>query len=197
MLSKTVRRLGIVVLSAVLFTTLAVSLFADASKFSASKDAREKDEPQKFLPDYDKLIEGKKADWVYFPEGVKLKSFKTVVLKDFTVTGHAKESKGAAEYGVEYLAQWIEKSDLGWSIEKKAGDIVIEGNVFNAWEPSDAAAFWGGGLGADPTVGVELIGRDKSGKILFEVRHKRKGSTMPDAVENALDNIVATLEKGK
>ena len=37
--------------------------------FLDSDDAKERDEPQKFLPDYDKLVKGKDADWVYFPDG--------------------------------------------------------------------------------------------------------------------------------
>ncbi|HLN58703.1 MAG TPA: hypothetical protein VK416_09085, partial [Thermoanaerobaculia bacterium] len=44
---------------------------AEAAKktFLESDDAKEKDEPQKYLADYDKLTKGKDADWVYFPGG--------------------------------------------------------------------------------------------------------------------------------
>jgi len=45
-------------------------------KFLESDDAKEKDEPHTYLPDYDKLTKGKDADWVYFPEG-SLSKFKT------------------------------------------------------------------------------------------------------------------------
>ncbi len=186
----------------VLLTALVVTspVFADASKFSESSAAKEKDQPQEFLPDYDKLVEGKKADWVWYAEGANLKSFKIVGLKPFATNGKSRDCKDAAEDGLGYLDQWIEKSPLGWTVAKKGSgpaDLTIEGNVFYAWEPSAAASFWGGGLGADPTVGIELIGRDKAGKIVFEVRHKRKGSTMTDAVENNLEDIVETLGTGK
>ena len=52
------------------------------SGFLASGDAKEADEPQKFLPDYDKLTKGKTLDWVYFPEG-NLHRYKTIVVKEF------------------------------------------------------------------------------------------------------------------
>ena len=79
---------------------------------------------------------------------------------------------------------------------KDGGDLRIEGNIFNAWEPSGAARVWGG-WAANPGVGMELVAKDKSGKTIFEIRHKAKGSTMEDAVENGLENIVKTLEAGK
>ena len=34
-------------------------------------------------------------------------------------------------------------------------------------------------------------------KTIFEIRHKAKGSSMEDAVENGLENVVKTLEAGK
>jgi len=41
------------------------------------------------------------------------------------------------------------------------------------------------------------LAKDKSGKTIFEIRHKAKGSSMEDAVENGLENVVKTLEAGK
>ncbi|MGZ5427340.1 MAG: hypothetical protein ACXWE1_09025, partial [Thermoanaerobaculia bacterium] len=143
------------------------------------------------------LTKGKEADWVYFTEGVDLKSFKTVSLKTWGTTNKHSRSKHAAESGSEYLEQWIKRSKkLGWEVVKDGGDLRIEGNVFNAWEPSGGARMWGG-WAANPGVGMELVAKDKSGKTIFEIRHKAKGSTMEDAVENGLENIVKTLEVGK
>jgi hypothetical protein len=51
------------------FFVIGVSAAQAEKKFLDSDDAKERDEPQKFLPDYDKLVSGKDADWVYFPEG--------------------------------------------------------------------------------------------------------------------------------
>jgi hypothetical protein len=53
---------------------------ASKDKFLGSDDSKEKDEPAKFLPDYDKLQKGKDADWVYFPEG-SLQKYKTASVK--------------------------------------------------------------------------------------------------------------------
>lgn len=166
------------------------------SKFTASDDAKEKDEPQKFLKDYDKLVKGAEADWVYFAPGFKASAYRTVSIRPFRITGKGSEVKYAAGTGPDYYEEWIERSDLGWKVVKSGGDLVLEGNIANAWEPSGAARFWGGWL-ANPGVCQELIGRNAKGAIVFQIRHKSRGSSVPDAVENGIEDILDTLKKGK
>jgi hypothetical protein len=161
-------------------------------KFLDSDDAKEKDEPQKFLPDYDKLVKGKDADWVYFPEG-SLSKYKTVTVHEFDHTGHGVESRDAAKYGKDYAEEWLEKQ--GFKVVKSGGELTVEGNVFNAWEPHGAARYWGG-WAANPGVGMELILK-AGGKVVGEVRHKSKGSTPHDAVENGLEDMIKSVAKGK
>ncbi len=191
------RRLSLLGLSVLVAGSLALPAAAGSKKFVDSDAAKEKDEPQSFLPDYDKLVEGSEADWVYF-NGYDAKAIKTVKIKEYGVTGKGRETRDAAEDGPEYLDQWISRSKkLGWEVVKSGkADLTIEGNVAHAWEPSGAARFWGGWY-ANPGVVQELIGKDASGKIIFEIRHKSKGSTIRDAVENGLEDVVKTLEKGK
>jgi len=179
-------------LSAAGFLVLSLSNLS-AQSFLNSDDAKEKDEPQKFLPDYDKLVKGKNADWVYLPKG-SLKSYKTVMVKDFENTGKGRDSRDAARYGQEYAEQWLEKQ--GFELAEKNADLVVEGNVFNAWEPSGAARYWGG-WAANPGVGLELLIKDKSGEVVAEIRQKAKGSTIPDAVENGLEDMCEAIAKGK
>lgn len=196
-MTKTTRRFALLSLASLFALAVSVPAAASSKKFVDSDDAKEKDEPQEYLKDYDKLTKGKEADWVYFTEGVDLKSFKTVSLKTWGTTNKGSKSKRAAESGPEYLEQWIKKSKkLGWEVAKEGGDLRIEGNVFNAWEPSGGARFWGG-WAVNPGVGIELVAKDKSGKTIFEIRHKAKGSTLEDAVENGLEKIVQTFEAGK
>jgi len=182
-----------------LFTLALVLVFALVAapalaekKFLESDDAKERDEPQKFLPDYDKLIKGKDADWVYFPEGA-LSKYKTVSVVEFDHTGHGVESRDAARYGKDYTEQWIEKQ--GFKVGKSGGDMVVEGNIFNAWEPRGAGRYWGG-WAANPGVGVELLLK-AGGKVVGEVRHKSKGSTPRDAVENGLEDCAKSIAKGR
>jgi hypothetical protein len=92
------------------------------------------------------------------------------------------------------MEQWLEKQ--GFKVVKTGGDIVVEGNVFNAWEPHGAARYWGG-WAANPGVGMEVIVKDSKGKIVAEVRHKAKGSTMRDAVENGLEDVAKAFSAGK
>ena len=168
---------------------------AEAAKktFLDSDDAKEKDEPQKYLADYDKLTKGKDADWVYFPGGA-LKKGSTVSVKEFDSNGHGRESRDAAHDGKDYMEQWLEKQ--GFKVVKSGGDAVIEGNIFNAWEPHGAARYWGG-WAANPGVGLEVVAKDAKGNLVGEVRHKAKGSTIRDAVENGLENVAKALADGK
>ena len=89
-----------------------------SEKFVDSKDAKEKDEPQKFLKDYDKLTKGKDADWVYFPNG-SLKSFHTVTVKD---TPQARGMLHAVRHLVEL------KIDPNRSYVRHAGTDLLEPN---------------------------------------------------------------------
>ena len=187
-------RVPALVLLAVL---VALPALAGEKKFTDDDASKEKDEPTTWLKDYDKLVKGKEADWVFF-DGYSAGSYKTVVVKDFVANPKDREAKNAAEDGKGYAEQWIQKSKkLGWEIsEKGKADLTITGNVAHAWEPSGAARFWGGWY-ANPGAVQELIGKDASGKIVFQIRHKSRGSTVRDAIENGLEDCIKSLEKGK
>jgi hypothetical protein len=174
------------------------ALAKKAKTFMASDDAKERDEPQKFLPDYDKLVAGDKADWVYLPKG-SLKSYNKVFVEEFRSNAydtHKTDAKYAAEYGPDYLRQWLREAKFDVVESAKEADMIIEGNVFNAWEPSGGARFWGGWM-ANPGCGQELIMKDRKGEVLGFMRHKSRGSTVRDAVENGLDEMVKSIESGK
>lgn len=166
---------------------------AAKNRFLDSDDAKEREDPQKFLQDYDKLTKGKDADWVYFPSG-GLKTYKTVTVMDFEENGKGREAREAARDGKEYLEQWLEKE--GFKIVEKGGDLTIMGNVFNAWEPTGGARYWGGWM-ANPGVGLEVMAKDSSGKVVGQVRQKSRGSTIPDAVENALEEVAKAIADGR
>lgn len=190
-MSKLNRRLFVAALAACF--ALATTALAAEKRFVDSDDAKEKDEPQKFLPDYDKLVKGKDCDWVYFPEG-SLKKYKSVQVNEFGNTGKGREAKEAASYGKEYMEQWLQRE--GFEIVEKGADLVVDGNVFNAWEPGTGARVWGG-WAANPGVGLEVMVKDKAGKVLGEMRDKARGSTLHDAVENGLEDVTKDIAKGK
>jgi hypothetical protein len=191
--SKTTAFLG----AALLALGLSVPLAA-AEKFIDSDDGKKDDEaPQTFLKDYDKLVKGKEADWVYFTEGFDAKAYKTVRIKEFSTSGKGSRLRNAAEDGAGYYEKHIQKAKLGWEVVSKgAADLTLEGNIANAWEPSGGAKFWGGWM-ANPGTCQEVIGRNSGGKIVFQIRQKSRGSTVSDAVENGIEKIVETLKKGK
>ena len=169
---------------------------AEAAKgktFLDSDDAKEKDEPQKYLPDYDKLVRGKDADWVYFPGG-SMKSYKTVSVREFDSNARGRESRDAAREGKDYMEQWLDKQ--GYKIVKSGGDLIVEGNVFNAWEPHGASRYWGGWM-ANPGVGLEVLVKDSRGNVVAEIRHKAKGSTIRDAVENGLEEVAKAINSSR
>ncbi len=184
--------------AAAITAALSLPAFAGDKKFIDSDDAKKEDEaPQKFLKNYDKLIKGKEADWVYFAEGFDAKAYKSVRIKPFAATGKNSRAKAAAEDGPGYYEKWLSKSKLGWEISGKgAADLTLEGNIADGWEPSGAARAWGGWM-ANPGVCQEVTARDSKGKIVFEIRQKSKGSTLSDAVENGIENILKSVAKGK
>src|SRR6476659_4123849 len=189
------RSFGIVLAAALGIALVAApSALAKGGKtFLDSDDAKEANEPQKFLPDYDKLTKGKDADWVYFPEG-SLKKYRTVEVKEFGENGRGHEAREAAREGKEYMEEWLEKG--GFKLADKGAELVVEGNVFNEWEPGTGARIWGGWM-ANPGVGLEVILKDASGKIVGEIRHKNRGSTISDAVENALEEVSKAIQDGR
>jgi hypothetical protein len=191
-MSRYARRFSAVAVGALFLMTVSTVLAAE-KKFVDSDDAKERDEPQKFLPDYDKLVKGKEADWVYFPDGA-LDKYKTVSVADFDHTGHGTEAREAARDGKDYMEEWLEKD--GFKVVKSGGDLQIEGNIFNAWEAHGAARYWGAWGASNPGVGIELILK-ANGKIVGEIRHKARGSTLPDAVENGLEDCAKSIVKGK
>jgi len=197
-MARTTRRLALVALASVF--ALAGPARADSKKFLDSKDAKEHQDtdPQTYLKDYDKLVKGKDADWVYFVDGTDGKQFKTVTFKPWGTTGgKPSKSKSAAEAGPGYFEEWLKKkTKLGWQVVPDGGDLTVEGNICNAWEPSGGARFWGGWM-ANPGSIIELVGKDKSGKTVFEIRHKARGSTVEDSVENGIQKIIETLEAWK
>jgi hypothetical protein len=188
------RAIGFTFVASLVLALVATPAFAAKAKtFVGSDDAKEANEPAKYLPDYDKLTKGKDADWVYFPEG-GLKKYKTVQVKDFVENGKGREAREAAEEGREYMEQWLERG--GFSLAEKGAELVVEGNVFNAWEPGTGARIWGGWM-ANPGVGVEVLVKDSSGKVVGQIRHKSRGSTVEDAVENALEEVAQAIVDGR
>ncbi|HEY6050625.1 MAG TPA: hypothetical protein VIZ58_05200 [Thermoanaerobaculia bacterium] len=187
-------KLFVLALAAVLTLSARPAEAAKGKTFLDSDDAKEKDEPQKFLPDYDKLTKGKDADWVYFPSGSVRDKFKTVTVKEFDENGRGREARDAAREGKDYMEQWLDKQ--GFKVVKSGGDLVVEGNIFNAWEPHGAGRYWGGWM-ANPGVGVEVLAKDSKGNVVAEIRHKNKGSTIRDAVENALEEVAKALSAGR
>jgi hypothetical protein len=191
--SKTITFLG----AALLAFGLSVPLAAAEKKFIDSDDAKKDDDaPQTFLKDYDKLVKGKEADWVYFTAGFDAKAYKKVRIKEFSTSGKGSRLKNVAEDGVGFYERWIQKSKIGWEVVPKGGDLTLEGNIASAWEPSGGARFWGGWM-ASPGTCQEVIGRDSGGKIVFQMRQKSRGSTMSDAVENGIEKIIENLKKVK
>jgi len=186
-----------VVLVAALVVAIAMPLAVAKPKlYSKSEDTGKVDEPEKFLPDYDKLAEGGNADWVYFPAG-SLKTYKSVTVKAFTSNAteeHQVEAETAAKSGKKYLDQWLKKQ--GFNLVEEGAELTFEGNVFDAWEPSGAGRYWGGWM-ANPGTGLEVMAKDSSGKVVAEIRHKSRGSTIKDSVENGLEEVAEAIAKAK
>src|SRR5512132_1633056 len=116
-----IRRPYVVLFIAVLALAIGVApAIGNGKSFLESDDAKEANEPAKLLPDYDKLMKGKDADWVYFPEG-GLKKYKTVHVKEFVENGKGHEARRAALSGKEYMEQWLERG--GYTLADKGAEL--------------------------------------------------------------------------
>jgi hypothetical protein len=131
--------------AATLALVLAVAGTAEAGKkkFMSDDDSKKDGEATEYLKNYDKLMEGDEADWVFVGDAAAVKAAKSVKVEEFETNARGKnkrEGKDAAEDGKQYLVQWIEENKkLGWSVAKGGGDLTLRGNVFDAWEPSHRA----------------------------------------------------------
>ncbi len=195
MVRYTTRCLGVAL--AAFLVLVGLSTARADKKFLDSDDAKEHDEPQKFLPDYDKLVKGSDADWVYFPGGGgNMKSYKTVSVKEFDHNGHGRECRDAARDGKRlHGAVAREERASRWS--RAARDLVDRGQRLQRVGAARSGARYWGGWAANPGVGLEIITKDSSGKVVGEMRHKSKGSTLRDAVENGLEDMTKSIAKGQ
>jgi hypothetical protein len=50
---------------------------------------------------------------------------------------------------------------------------------------------------ANPGVGLEVLVKDSKGSVVAEIRHKAKGSTIRDAVENGLEEVAKAINSGR
>ena len=151
--------------------------------FLDSDDAKEANEPQKFLPDYDKLVKGKDADWVYFPEG-SLKNVQDGHRSRSSIdNGRGHESRDAARDG-----QGVHGAVAGeGGLQGRRARAPTSSSRATSSTPGSRAArpaIWGGWM-ANPGVGLEVLLKDSSGKVVGEIRQKTRVRRSADAVENA------------
>ena len=52
-----------------------------------------------------------------------------------------------------------------------------------------------GGFVVEGGVGLEVLVKDSKGNVVAEIRHKAKGSTVRDAVENGLEEVAKAIKK--
>ena len=87
-----------------------------------------------------------------------LKKYKTVTVKEFDENGRGREARDAARDGQGLHGAVA--GEGGLQGRQAGGELTIEGNVFNAWEPHGAARYWGG-WAANPGVGMEVVAQGR------------------------------------
>ena len=125
MKSNSLNRFLSLVSLAALVTSLAVLPAHGAEKrFLDDGDSKHKDEPQEFLKDYDKLVKGKGADWVFFDAHLVIHSVPTMKMPNIATAVQLVLSAGAG------AAVWACAKPLA------SNDAMgKEKNFFIAWLP--------------------------------------------------------------
>ena len=168
----------------ILFALAPLASFAGSDRFVDSDDFREKSFKKGILADYTELEKGKNIDWVWLEKGITLSDYKV--------------SMGSIEDGTDELgkAQLNElKAIFNDSLEKQKGSKGTLKADFNVYElqkfsPGKAWIPFAGGHEMQAGIGVEILLKDKGGKVRAKIRHfARNGATFESAAQETANDI--------
>jgi len=172
--------------SAVVTGIFSPDLYAGRKDKLVNSDDYKEDFEKGIIDDYSEMVEGDGIEWCYIADGVKLSSYKIKVNKFKNMSDIT--SKSMQETLEDSLPDAIERA--GGKANK--GTLTTENAIYWA-ERASAGKKWipyaGGHLG-QAGVGVEMIFKDSSGKIVALLRHSgRQGESVDDAAEEIADDI--------
>lgn len=161
-------------------------------KFVNSREYKDSDFQKGIIEDYSDMVEGDGVEWYYKADGIKLSEYKVKIGK----------FKNMSEITSKSMIETLEES-LPESIERaggkgSSGTLTTENAVYWA-ERSSAGKKWipyAGFHVGQAGVGVEMVFKDSSGKVVAKIRHSgRQGENVEEAAEEIADDIANWLKK--
>lgn len=173
--------------SVVLTGVVAQDLYAGRrDKLVDTRDYKSKDFEKGIIEDYSDMVEGDGVEWFYLADGVKLSDYKIKVGKFKNMSEIT--SKSMQETLAESLPEALERAGAKGS----KGTLTTENAIYWA-ERASAGKKWipyAGFHVGQAGVGVEMVFKDSSGKIVAKVRHSgRQGESVDEAAEEIADDI--------
>lgn len=175
-----------------LFMLLALapySVFA-ADRFTDSDEYKEKDFKKGIFADYKDLEKGKEIDWVWVEKGLSLSDYK-VSIESFE--DRSDELSKAQLAGFKAIFK-----DSLERLKGSKGSLKADFNIYEVqkFSPGKAWIPFAGGHQMQAGVGVEILLKDKGGKVVAKIRNfSRNGTTYEDAAQEAANDLRKYLSK--
>jgi hypothetical protein len=161
-------------------------------KLVDSREYKDDDFEKGIIEDYSDMVEGDGVEWYYKADGFKLSDYKVKIGKFKNMSDIT--SKSMVETLEESLPESIERAGGKGS----RGTLTTENAVYWA-ERASAGKKWipyAGFHVGQAGVGVEMIFKDSSGKIVAKIRHSgRQGENVEEAAEEIADDIANWLSE--
>ena len=144
------------------------------------------------IEDYSDMVEGDGVEWVYLSEGLKLSSYK-IDLGEFKNVSSITNSDM-----IEALEEGFPNAFRRIGLKGSAGTLKAESAVYWAERASQGKKWipYAGGHLAQAGVGLEMVLRDSSGKVVAKLRHStRQGEQLDEAAEEIVDDIADFIRK--
>lgn len=160
-------------------------------RYLQDDDSQDPRARNRFLDVYDLLERGREADWAYLRD-FDTRRYRTVAVKPYRPEAERSEAGRLASEGKRALEAAISKATGldGWTVVNGAtADLVLEGNLAQVWAHEGGQGTW-----VQSSVVQELLGRDRSGRVVFQMRHRSVGRSLRELLSRGVGDFVKELE---
>lgn len=182
--------LRLLLVSSVAFSFSVISAFAGSDRFVDSDDYKSKEFKKGIIGDYADLQKDRDVEWAWIDRGVTLSSHKVNIESFEDATDDMGKSQLSAIKAI--FKDNMEK------LKGSKGALKADISVYEVqkYSPGKAWIPFAGGHQMQAGLGVEMVLKDKSGKIVAKFRHfAREGITVESAAEEVSDDLRKYLAK--
>lgn len=190
------RRMAVVVACGILVGSMVASPAearkkkVETNRLVDSDEYKDEDFEEGIIEDYEDMVEGDGVEWVYLAPGVKLSNYKVKIGKFKNM------SEVSSRKLVESLEEGFDEAFDRAGMKGGSGTLTTTNAVYWAERASEGKRWipYAGGHLAQAGVGVEMIFKDSSGKVVAKIRHSgRQGDSPEDAAEEVVDELASFI----